>query len=181
MEARTTIVGKNVKATDSSQTVSPETPGAERQAATHAGRHHSPELILIVDDDQNIRDSLAEVLRAENYAVRLAGDGHEAVRQFLLGPPDLILLDLNMPKFDGWQAFQIIAELYPYVAVIVITARPHQGARAAAAGIDLVMEKPLDIPLLIENVRKLLAQPNPPGCARAIRAWPTEDQPDSQG
>jgi DNA-binding response OmpR family regulator len=75
--------------------------GVEQQTGGHASLRHSPALILIVDDDQNLRDSLGEVLRAENYAVRLAEDGHEAVRQFLQGPPDLILLDLNLPDING--------------------------------------------------------------------------------
>jgi len=170
-----------VKATNANQTVSPETPDAKHQVAGHASRHHSPELILIVDDDQNIRDSLAEVLRAENYAVRLAGDGHEAVRQFLQGPPDLILLDLNMPNLNGWEAFQIMAELYPFMPVIVITARPGQAIRAAQAGIDLLMEKPLDIPSLLEAIRKLLAQPDAARFERVLQAWRTHDHPSSQG
>ena len=170
-----------MKAINSNQTVSPETPEAKHQVAGHASRHHSPKLILIVDDDQNIRDSLAEVLRAENYAVRLADDGDEAVRQFLQGPPDLILLDLNMPNLSGWKAFQIMVQLYPYLPVIVITARPDQATRAARAGIDLLMEKPLDIPSLLEAIRKLLAQPDAARFDRVLLAWRTHDHPGSQG
>ena len=112
---------------------SQETP---RAGAGHAGLRHSPELILVADDDLHLRESLGEVLRQENYAVRLACDGRDTVRQFLDGPPDLILLDVNMPDIDGWRAFQIIAQLYPFVPVIVITARPGQTRRAAELGID---------------------------------------------
>lgn len=163
-----------MKVTNSNQKVLPETPNIQRQPGGHASRHHSPELILVVDDDQNIRDSLAEVLRAENYAVRLADDGNEAVRQFLQGPPDLILLDLNMPNLNGWEAFQIMAELYPYMPVIVITARPGQAVRAAQAGIDMLLEKPLDIPSLLEAIRKLLAQPDTARFDRVLHAWRME-------
>ena len=81
-------------------------PGVEQQTGGHASLRHSPALILIVDDDQNLRDSLGEVLRAENYAVRLAEDGHEAVRQFLQGPPDLILLDLKLPDITAGRCFK---------------------------------------------------------------------------
>lgn len=136
-------------------------------------------MILVVDDDPNIGDSLAEVLRAENYAVRLAGDGHEAMRQFLQGPPDLILLDLNMPNLNGWQVFHIMAELYAYVPVIVITAHPDQAAHAAEAGIDVLLEKPLDIPSLLDTIRHLLAQPDTARFDRVLQAWRTNDHPGS--
>ena len=170
-----------MKATHSNQTVSPETPEANSQFAGHASRHHSPELILIVDDDPNICDSLAEVLRAENYAVRLADDGDDAVRQFLQGPPDLVLLDLNMPNLNGWEAFRIMVQLYPYMPVIVITARPDQARRAAEVGIDVLLEKPLDIPLLLTTIRKLLAQPETAHFDRVSRARRMHDDPGSQG
>lgn len=170
-----------MKATHSNQTVSPETPEAKPHVAGHVSRHHSPELILIVDDDPNICDSLAQVLRAENYAVRLADDGDEAVRQFLQGPPDLVLLDLNMPNRNGWEAFQIMVQLYPYLPVIVITARPDQARRAAEVGIDVLLEKTLDIPSLLEAIRKLLAQPETAHFDRVLRAWRAHDHPGSQG
>ena len=52
-----------------------------------------------------------------------------------------------------------MTDLYPYVPVIVITARPGQAALAAQVGIDGLMEKPLDIPSLLETIHKLLTQP----------------------
>jgi|SoiMethySBSTD1v2_1073268.scaffolds.fasta_scaffold590212_2 CheY-like chemotaxis protein len=159
----------------------PATPARPEEHSTgRASLRHSPELILVVDDDQNIRDSLAEVLLSENYAVRLAADGREAVRQFLQGPPDLILLDLNMPDINGWQAFQIMAELYPYVPVIFITARASEAVRAAQPDISVLMEKPLDIPSLLDTIRQLLALPDTARFARALRARRTKDQEDSQ-
>jgi PleD family two-component response regulator len=78
-------------------------------------------VILIADDDAAIRESLAAVLRSEKYQVRLAENGRVAVREFLQGPPDLVLLDLNMPDTDGWRAFEVMARLAPYVPVAVIT------------------------------------------------------------
>ncbi len=136
-----------------------EGPSNKPAGAGHASLRHQPQLVLIVDDDPNIRESLAEVLRLENFAVRLACDGRDAVRQFLDGPPDLILLDINMPDISGWQAFQIMAEMYPFVPVIVITARPGQALRASELGIDSLLEKPLHIPTLLLTMRRLLARP----------------------
>lgn len=129
--------------------------------------------ILIADDDPAIRHALGAVLQSENYDVRLAEDGRMAVRQFFEGPPDLILLDLNMPDTDGWQAFEVMARLAPYVPVIVITARPCQARRAAEVGIDMLLEKPLEIPVLLETIRKLLATPEDSRLAKVLRAWHT--------
>ena len=168
-----------VNAEEPTPSQSSESPEAEPQTGSRASLRHSRKLILVVDDDQNIRDSLAEVLLAENYAVRLAGDGFQAVRQFLHGPPDLTLLDLNMPDISGWRAFEVMTGLYPYVPVIVITARPGQSARAAQAGIDLLMEKPLDIPTLLEAIRRLLTRPET-AHFDPVRAWRTRDHPGSQ-
>ena len=137
--------------------------------------------ILIADDDDSLRESLAAVLRLENYEVRLAENGRIAVRQFLDGPPDLILLDLNMPDTNGWQAFEVMARLAPDVPVIVITARPHQARRAAEAGIDMLLEKPLDIPVLLDTIRSLLDAPDESRFAKILRAWHTSDAPGTQG
>ena len=147
----------------------------------HASLHHSPELILVVDDDANVRESLSDVLIQEHYTVKLAYDGREAVRQFLDGPPDLILLDVNMPDITGWQAFQILAQLYPFVPVIMITARPGQFRRAAELGVNAFMEKPLDIPLLLRTIRELLTHPDSAHFAKVLRSWNTNDQWGAQG
>jgi DNA-binding response OmpR family regulator len=137
-------------------------------------------LILVVDDDATIRESLAAVLRLEHYEVRLAENGRTAVRQFLDGPPDLVLLDLNMPDTDGWHAFEIMARLAPYVPIIVITARPYQARRAAEAGIDMLLEKPLDMPVLLETIHGLLATPGKSRFTTVLRAWHTSDLPGAQ-
>lgn len=140
----------------------------------------SAKTILVADDDAVLRESLAAVLRAEEFAVRLAENGRVAVREFLNGPPDLILLDLNMPDTDGWRAFEVMARLAPDVPVVVITARPDQARRAAEAGIDMLLEKPLDIPVLLETIRQLIAMPEQSRFARILRAWHTNDLPSTQ-
>ncbi len=136
--------------------------------------------ILIADDDATIRESLAALLKAEDYIVRLAENGRIAVRQFMDCRPDLILLDLNMPDTDGWRAFEVLARLAPEMPVVVITARPDQSRRAAEAGIDMLLEKPLDIPVLLETIRHLLAAPEQSRFARILRAWHTGDFPGAQ-
>lgn len=64
--------------------------------------------ILLVDDDLYIRDLYAEVLKDENYEVLIAGDGEEALAVASSNPPDLMLLDIMMPKLDGIQVLSKI-------------------------------------------------------------------------
>lgn len=112
--------------------------------------------ILLADDDPAIRQMLGQVLALEQYNVIYAATGRETAAQFISCVPDLVLLDLNMPDRDGWDAFHLMNSTHPLVPVIVITARPHQQERATALGVTSLMEKPLDIALLLRTVRDLL-------------------------
>jgi len=114
--------------------------------------------ILLAEDDSAVRTYLGRVLHSEGYAVVEAENGCEAVTEFISAAPDLILLDLNMPEKDGWAAFQLIQQIHPLVPIIVITARPNQYERARSLGVDALMEKPLDFPLLLKTIAELLAE-----------------------
>jgi DNA-binding response OmpR family regulator len=157
------------------------TPLAEGPEAASLNRRHSPEHILVVDDDVTVREALGEVLALQGYRVHLAGDGREAVRQFLDRPPDLILLDVNMPDITGWQTFEILAQFYPAVPVTIITARPGQVNRAADFGANAFLEKPLDIPELLRIVRALLDHPDSRHFPQDLRVKPTNDLLGTQG
>ena len=74
-----------------------------------------------------------------------------------------------MPGKDGWHAFDLMEKFQPLVPVIVITARSNQFDRARAAGIDALMEKPLELPLLLRTIRELLAETQSERVARLIR------------
>lgn len=119
---------------------------------------HEPSRILVADDDALVRGSLAAVLESEGFDVDEACDGHEAVKQSLAKAPDLILLDLNMPGWDGWTAFRQLDRVRPRVPVIVITARPNQYERAVKLGVDAFMEKPLNFHALLPAIRQLIAE-----------------------
>jgi CheY-like chemotaxis protein len=114
--------------------------------------------ILIADDDSLVRGSLAAVLEFEGYMVVEAPDGVKAVSRAIEQMPDLVLLDLNMPHWDGWTAFSQLDRVAPLVPVIVITARPNQYAKAAGLGVDAFMEKPLDIPILVAAIKRLTSE-----------------------
>ena len=114
--------------------------------------------ILLADDDAAIRQMLGQVLISEQYDVTFATTGREAAAQFITDLPDLVLLDLNMPDRDGWDAFNLMYQTHPSVPVIIITAMSGQYRRAVDLGVDALMEKPLDIPLLLEVIRDYLAE-----------------------
>lgn len=112
--------------------------------------------ILLADDDESVRIMVGRVLESEGYEVLLADGGREAVAQALAGSPNLILLDINMPDKDGWKTFELIDRVRPLMPVIVITARPNQHDYATRVGIDALMEKPLDLEVLLKTIRDLL-------------------------
>jgi len=114
--------------------------------------------ILVVDDDDQVLTSVTLVLEEEDYDVIMAGDGYEALIKCYSSHPDLVLMDLNMPRMDGWKTIEAIDRLAPLVPIIIITAKPQQYERAVGAGVDAFMEKPLDFPVLLDAVKWLLSE-----------------------
>lgn len=115
--------------------------------------------ILVVDDDSSVRQMLGRVLVGEGYLVSEASNGVEALEVAANHPLDLVLLDLNMPVKSGWDAFERLTTENPFLAVIIITARPNQLFTALGAGVGALMEKPLDFPQLLKTISALLAEP----------------------
>jgi DNA-binding response OmpR family regulator len=114
--------------------------------------------ILVVDDDPQIRESLRKVLSAEGYEVALAADGQEGIEQFSTERIDLLLLDLNLPGNSGWDLFGTLTYLNPVLPIIIITGRQNQQQLAAGAGVGALMQKPLDVPRLVQTITELLAE-----------------------
>jgi CheY-like chemotaxis protein len=114
--------------------------------------------ILLADDDLSIRQMLGQVLTSEQYEVVFAATGRAAAAKFIADQPDLVLLDLNMPDRDGWEAFDLMSRTHPLIPVIIITAKSNQRRLADDSGVDALMEKPLDIPLLLETIHDFLAE-----------------------
>ena len=113
--------------------------------------------ILVVDDDPQIRESLRKVLHAEGYQVVLAADGQESIERFNTERIDLVLLDLNLPGNSGWDIFGTLTSRNPFLPII-ITGRNNQHELAAGAGVGALMEKPLDVPALLQTITDLLAE-----------------------
>ena len=114
--------------------------------------------ILLADDDPGVRESLAAALRSDGYFVIPAKDGQEALDMIAVSEVDLVLLDLNMPVKNGWDTFERLTAEHPLLPVIVVTARPNQLFTAVGAGVGALLEKPLDIPTLLQTIRRLLAE-----------------------
>ncbi len=114
--------------------------------------------ILVVDDDPQIRQSLQKVLRAEGYDVVLAADGQEGIEKFETEPIDLLLLDVSLPDISGWEVFGAVTSRNPIVPIIIITGRNEQRQLAVLSGVGALVEKPLNVPKLLQNVAEMLAE-----------------------
>jgi len=114
--------------------------------------------ILLVDDERSIRESLSKVLRAEGYEVVLAEDGQEAIEKHEAEQVDLLLMDIGLPVKDGWTALAWLTAVDPLLPVIIITGHWKESERAAASRADVLMEKPLDVPLLLRIMHELLTE-----------------------
>ncbi len=120
-------------------------------------RDEMPRRVLVVDDDFSIRELIAMVLADEGYEVLTAADGAEALTLVGRRPPDLVLLDLNMPVLDGWQTQARLRVEAPRLPVVIMTAgnRARQEAEQhAAAG---YLAKPFDVDDLCATVARLVA------------------------
>jgi putative two-component system response regulator len=116
--------------------------------------------ILVVDDQRQNREILAGLLEPEGYAVAMAGDGQEAVDLALADPPDLILMDVAMPRLTGFEACKLLkadekTHLVPIVLVTGLVAREDR-LQGIAAGCDDFLTKPVDAEQLMARTRNLL-------------------------
>ena len=117
--------------------------------------------VLVVDDYADSRTMFRRLMEARGCAVAEAADGEAAVEAARRARPDLILLDLNMPRADGLEAAQRIRELKGAlrdVPIVAITAFDTYGMKEAAleAGCDDYLTKPLDIHELDRTLKNLL-------------------------
>jgi DNA-binding response OmpR family regulator len=116
--------------------------------------------VLIVEDDAPIRESLRRVLENSGYEVIAAADGQEALEQFSSREADIVILDLNLPIQPGWEIFEVLTRTNPLLPVIIITGMPNQFEFAQAAGAGALLEKPIDVPLLMHTIEDLLSEPS---------------------
>ena len=125
--------------------------------------------ILVADDEIHIRTLLKITLEMSGYEVDVAADGQEALEKIDAQPPDLILLDIKMPRLNGWQVCERVKsdESTKRIPIIMITAFGQKEARQRSMelGADEFIAKPFETPSLLELVKKLLNNREKPASA----------------
>jgi len=115
-----------------------------------------PPRILVVDDNEALRENLGEALHLEGYAATLAADGASALQRLDGEPFDAVLLDLVMPGMDGRQVLARIRENARLARVRVVVTTGHSGARArAGVPADAFLLKPFGVRELLAALRKV--------------------------
>jgi two-component system, OmpR family, response regulator MprA len=127
--------------------------------------------ILVVDDEPSVRSALQRALSLERYHVEEAADGREALERVAAREPDLVLLDVAMPRLDGLEACRRLRAQGSRVPVLMLTAREEVRDRVAGldAGADDYLVKPFALEELLARLRALLRRSGEPGAEAELR------------
>ena len=116
--------------------------------------------ILLVEDNELNRDMLSRRLERLGYTINLANDGQEGVDAVQKEPPNLVLMDINMPVMDGWEAVRVLKSnpATQHLPVIALTAHAMSSDREKAekSGFDDYATKPVDFPALVKMIETWL-------------------------
>jgi two-component system response regulator (stage 0 sporulation protein F) len=122
----------------------------------------NPPVVLVVEDDPNQRALYEEELTDEGYTVITAEDGRQALEVAQNQPPDLVVMDVNMPKMDGLDTLSRLLEIDRRIPVIIHTAYASYRDSFASWSADAYIVKNSDLTDLKEAVKRLLAARNTP-------------------
>lgn len=113
--------------------------------------------ILIIEDEKSLLDILEKNFIQEDFEVALASNGEEGIEKFYLENPDLILLDINLPKKNGWEVCKEVRKV-SIVPILMMTARDsdEDEYRGLDLGADDYVTKPFNLKILTLKVKKLL-------------------------
>lgn len=112
--------------------------------------------ILVVDDEADIRAELAEYLETKGYRVEVAGDGRAAFDRFDAAPADGVVVDIKMPRGDGFELIRRLRAIDPDVPIIAMTGHFSQTdrARAEELGATVMMKKPIALRRLTQFLKR---------------------------
>jgi len=120
----------------------------------------NPKKILVVDDEVDLVKTIQFALEAEGYQVLVSHNGEDALNQSRKEKPDLILLDLMLPKLDGYKVCRLLKfdEQYKHIPILMLTAKTQQKDRLLGmeTGADEYITKPFDTEELMEKVKAYL-------------------------
>ena len=121
-----------------------------------------PKKILVVDDEPDVQSLLSLMLKAQGYEVITAADGQEGLEKARGVAPDLILLDVMLPKLDGYKVARMLKfdEKYRHIPIIMLTAKIQEKDKQTGLemGVNEYVTKPFDTTLLVEKVKEVLAR-----------------------
>ena len=125
-------------------------------------------LVLVIEDDRGVRELMVDILSAEGFQVRTAGDGLEGLLKLQVLHPAALVLDIMMPDVGGLRVLDQLASEHADVPVIVVTGKPQAAAEARQRlGRSNVFDKPFDLAAFVERLREVAETPqqtdsNPP-------------------
>ena len=139
----------------------PREPGSGGPAPGNTGADaNRPPRVLIVDDEEEVRLSVGEYLETKGFVIAEAEDGEEALAKAFTEKPDLILLDLRLPKVDGYQVCQTLKgnPITSVIPIIMITAlnTTNQKVKGIEFGADDYVEKPFDLEELSARIKMVM-------------------------
>ena len=141
------------------KTTKREKPEESEEERNEREAHASTKRILLVDDDYEIIESMKMTLEARGYQILIARDGNQGLALAERENPDLLILDMMMPKRSGFLVLEKLLRTKPTLPAIMITA--NEGSRhkayAEMLGVKDYLRKPFPMDRLLESVEKLLA------------------------
>lgn len=121
-----------------------------------------PKRILLVDDEPAIVRVIESRLKANGYEVITADDGQEALNKARAEKPDLIILDVMLPKMDGFRVAQLLKldDQYKHIPIIILTARVHEEDQKIgfATGAEAYLTKPFRSEVIVSKIEELLKE-----------------------
>ena len=137
-----------------------------------------PKKILIVDDDPTLVEMIATVLTPKGYELVKATDGQEALKIMFDGKPDLVLLDVVMPRMNGWQTCSRIRDFSSAVPIIMLSGKnmtEDDVVRGLDYGADDYLLKPVGGKELVARVRAILRRAELPACSGKVKEITSND------